>query len=336
MAQPAGDTILVTGASGFVGSAVVRAAQAAGYLVRALVRPTSVRSNLDGLNEIELAEGDLRDAAAMLRAARGVRYVFHVAADYRLWVPDPRPLYAANVDGTRNVMRAALDAGVERVIYTSSVATLKVAPNTDAATEADALAEADAIGVYKRSKVAAERLVEQMVANEGLQAVIVNPSTPIGARDIRPTPTGRIIVQAASGAMPAYVDTGLNLVGVEDVARGHLLALARGRVGERYILGGDNLALETLLREIADLVGRRPPLFEVPRWPLYPLAMFAESLARVTGKEPFVTRDGLKMSRNRMFFSSEKAQRELGYVARDHRIALGEAIDWFGKSGYLH
>jgi len=335
MAQGGRETVLVTGATGFVGSAVVRAALAAGFHVRALVRATSVRANLEGLRGIELVEGDLRDEPAIARAVAGARFVFHVAADYRLWVPDPATLRAANVGGTEHVMRAALRHKVERVVYTSSVATLRVTPETRAASEDDALDEAEAIGAYKQSKVLAERLVERLVRTDGLPAVIVNPSTPIGARDIRPTPTGRVIVQAAKGAMPAFVDTGLNLVGVDDVARGHLQALEKGRLGERYILGGDNLSLQKLLLEIAALVDGRPPLFGLPRWPLVPLAWGAETVARFTGKEPFVTRDGLKMSRNRMFFSSEKAKRELGYSAQPHALALAEALDWFRGAGYL-
>jgi dihydroflavonol-4-reductase len=335
MAEVSGDQVLVTGASGFVGSAVVRTLLAAGFGVRALVRPTSPRENLQGLAGLAACEGDLRDRSAMERAVRGVRYVFHVAADYRLWAPDPQVLFAANVGGTENIMRAALAARVERVVYTSSVATLRVTPHTQASRETDALTEGEAIGAYKSSKVAAERLVERLVADAGLPAVIVNPSTPIGARDIRPTPTGRMIVQAARGAMPAFVDTGLNLVGVADVALGHLLALQKGRIGERYILGGENLSLQQLLQEIASQTGRRPPLLGLPRWPLYPLALAAEGLARLTQREPFVTRDGLKMSQNRMFFSSDKAHRELGYTSRDYRLALREALAWFGQAGYL-
>lgn len=335
MHPPKNDRVLITGATGFVGSAVVRAALAANFRVRALVRPTSPMANLAGLSGVELFQGDLRDPLAMLQATTDVRYVFHVAADYRLWVPDPASMIAANVEGTQNVMLAALKSRVERVVYTSSVATLKVDPLTIAATERDRLEPEGAIGTYKRSKVIAERLVERLVQDEALPAVIVNPSTPIGARDVRPTPTGRIILQAARGAMPAYVDTGLNLVGVDDVAAGHLLALKRARVGERYILGGDNLSLEVLLREIAALVGRRPPRLGLPRWPLYPLAVMAQTLARFHHGEPFVTVDGLKMSRNRMFFSSDKARAELGYAPQSHHTALTEALDWFRKEGLL-
>jgi dihydroflavonol-4-reductase len=232
-------------------------------------------------------------------------------------------------------MGAALAAGVERVVHTSSVATLRVHPATEAATEDDAVDMHEAIGAYKRSKVAAERLVERMVSGDGLPAVIVNPTTPVGARDVRPTPTGRILVEAARGRMPAYVETGLNLVDVEDVARGHLLALERGRIGERYILGGENLMLRELLGEIAVLSGRRAPRVRLPVAPLLPLAHAAEALARLSGKEPFLTVDGLAMSRNRMFFSSGKAARELGYEPGPHLAGVAAALDWFGREGYL-
>lgn len=328
------DRVLVTGASGFVGSAVARVLVGRGYRVRVLVRETSPRANLAGL-DAEVVYGDMRDQQSAARALDGMRYLFHVAADYRLWARDPVEIERNNLEGTRAMMLAALDAQVERVVYTSSVATLRVDERTVAATEDQPLAAAEAIGAYKRSKVLAERLVEQLAARRGLPAVIVNPSTPIGARDIRPTPTGRIIVEAANGRMPAFVNTGLNVVGVDDVALGHLLALECGRVGERYILGGDNLSLEQLLGEIARLTGRAAPRVRLPVAPLYPLAHAAEALARITGREPFLTRDGLKMSRNRMHFSSGKAQRELGYRPRPHGQGLREAIDWFSHEGYL-
>ncbi|HEY4071864.1 MAG TPA: hopanoid-associated sugar epimerase [Herbaspirillum sp.] len=338
-----GDLVLVTGASGFVGSAVARAALARGWQVRVLVRPTSPRSNLDQL-DVEVVEGDMRDPASMQRALTGVRYLLHVAADYRLWAPDPEEIMRANLEGTRVVMEAALHAQVEKIVYTSSVATLRIkgasgpshgAP-VDALFDEDAPAdEQDTIGVYKRSKVAAERLVERMIATQQLPAVIVNPSTPIGPRDIKPTPTGRIIVQAALGKIPAFVDTGLNLVHVDDVAQGHLLALERGRIGQRYILGGEDVKLREMLAVIARMVGRKPPTIQLPRWPLYPLALAAQGIAGFTGKEPFLTVDGLKMSQYLMFFSSEKAQRELGYRARPYAEGLSDALDWFRGSGYL-
>jgi len=328
------DLAFVTGASGFVGSAVARALIRSGYGVRALVRRDSPRVNLDGLG-LEIVEGDMRDAEAVAAAVQGVRYVFHVAADYRLWAPDPHQIMRTNLDGTRVVMTAARNAGVERIVYTSSVATLKLGEDGRPADETRPLSEQEAIGTYKRSKVAAERLVEDMVRRESLPAVIVNPSTPIGPRDVRPTPTGRIIIEAASGRMPAFVDTGLNLVHVDDVATGHVAALNRGRIGERYILGGENLGLADLLARIAFLTGRRPPRLRLPRALVYPLAFAAESVARITRREPFVTLDGLRMAKYKMFFTSAKAQRELGYTSRPVDDALRDALEWFRAQGYL-
>jgi dihydroflavonol-4-reductase len=331
------DRVLITGASGFVGSAVARAALAQGFSVRALVRPESPRTNLEHLN-VQLVDGDMRDARSVERALDDVRYLFHVAADYRLWAPHPVEILRNNLEGTSVVMREALRRRLERVVYTSSVATLRVTPDTtreSPVNEERPLRERDAIGAYKRSKVMAERFVEQMVHNDGLPAVIVNPSTPIGPGDVRPTPTGRVIVQAARGQIPAYVNTGLNLVHVDDVAIGHLLALQKGRIGERYILGGENLTLRELLGEIAVRVGRRAPRVRLPRWPLYPVALAAEMLALVTQREPLVTVDGLKMSKNQMYFTSEKAQLELGYQARPYGTALADALQWFGAHGFL-
>jgi hopanoid-associated sugar epimerase len=241
----------------------------------------------------------------------------------------------ANLEGTRTVMEAALAAGVERVVHTSSVATLRAADAATIVDETAALAQDEAIGAYKQSKVAAERLVETMARERGLPAVIVSPSTPIGPGDIKPTPTGRIVVEAARGRIPAFVDTGLNLVHVDDVAAGHVLALEKGRVGERYILGGQNASLREMLAVIAALTGRRAPTVSLPRAPLWPLAVAAESVARFTGREPFVTRDALKMASHHMFFTSAKAERELGYTARPYREALADALAWFRTEGYL-
>ncbi len=326
--------VLVTGAGGFLGSAVARQALAAGFAVRAMVRGTGPVANLDGL-PVEVVRADIRDADAVDRAVDGVRHVFHVAADYRLWAREPEEIVRTNVDGTRNVMQAALRARVERVVYTSSVATLALGADGVPADETRGLGEDQAIGAYKRSKVAAERVVRDLVDRDRLPAVIVNPSTPIGPRDAKPTPTGRIIVEAASGRMPAFVATGLNLVHVDDVAAGHLAALHRGRVGERYILGGQDVSLGTMLGDIARLVGRRPPTVELPRPLLYPLAYVAEAWARRTGREPFLTVDGLHLARYRMFFTSAKAVRELGYVARPYVDALRDAIAWYRADGRL-
>src|SRR5580700_6209991 len=277
----AATAVLITGASGFVGSAVARTLLQAGFPVRALVRQASPRFHLDGL-DLEFITGDLRDADSVRSAVSGIRYVFHVAADYRLWARDPGAIYAANVDGTRNVMQEALRAGVERVVYTSSVATLGWPYHGASGDETILLSEAEGIGTYKRSKIAAERLVEAMVARDGLPAVIVNPSTPIGPRDVRPTPTGRIIVEAARGRMPGFVDTGLNLVHVDDVADGHLAALLHAKPGEHYILGGQNVMLAEFLGQIAIMCGRRPPRFRLPRPLVYPFAFAAEAMAHVT------------------------------------------------------
>jgi dihydroflavonol-4-reductase len=328
-----GDTVLVTGATGFVGSAVARAALAEGFKVRVLARPATSRRNLDGL-DVTVAEGDLGDAASVAAAMAGVRYLLHVAADYRLWARDPEEIVRNNREGTRAVMEAARAAGVERIVYTSSVATLGFPADGRPSDEDQPLHEAEAIGAYKRSKVIAERLVEQMAA-EGLPVVIVNPSTPIGPRDIKPTPTGRIIVEAARGKIPAFVDTGLNLVHVDDVAAGHLLALQRGRVGQRYILGGEDVSLRGLLTEIALLTGRKPPTLNLPRAPLFPLALVAEAIGQVTGKEPMLTRDSLKMASHRMFFSSAKAKTELGYAIRPYGEGLTDALAWFRAQGYV-
>ena len=324
---------LVTGVSGFVGSAVARALAARGERVRGLVRASSPRANLADFPG-ELVEGDLRDADAVGRAMRGVRHLYHVAADYRLWAPDPEEIVRNNAATTRIVMEAALAAGVERVVYTSSVATLRI-PDGAPADETMPATPGQAVGAYKRSKVVAERLVEAMVAERGLNAVIVQPSTPIGPRDVKPTPTGRIIVEAANGKMPAYLDSGLNLVHVDDAAAGHLLAMDKGRTGERYILGGQDVMLGDMLAEIARIVGRKPPTMALPRAPLFPLAWANERIARVTGKDPFLTLDSLRMAKHRMFFSSAKAEAELGYRARPHRDALADAIAWFRSAGMV-
>ena len=327
------DTVLVTGASGFVGAAVARAALARGFKTKVLMRPSASRANIEGLN-VAPVSGDMRDAASMTAALQGARYLFHVAADYRLWARDPGEIEHNNLQGARATMQAALKSGVERVVYTSSVAALKQGKG-EAVDETSRHTKESAIGAYKRSKLVAEREVERMVAQEGLPAVIVAPSTPIGPRDIKPTPTGRVIVEAASGRMPAFVETGLNLVHVDDVAEGHFLALEKGRVGQNYILGGDDVSLEIMLAEIAALAGRRAPKIKLPRAPLFPLAYGAEMLALFTGKEPFLTADALRMSRYQMFFSSAKAKTELGYTARPFREGLKDAFAWFAANGYL-
>jgi len=325
--------VLITGASGFLGAALVDVFRKAGFPVRIMVRATSPRTNLTW-TDVEVVEGDMRDRTAVAAALKGQRYLVHAAADYRLWAPDPEEIVATNRDGAVILMEEALRAGIERVVYTSSVATIKPHDDGTPADETRPLTPETAIGAYKRSKVVSERVVETMVAR-GLPVVIVNPSTPIGPRDVKPTPTGRIILEAALGRMPAFVDTGLNLAHVDDVAYGHLLALQKGRIGERYILGGENVLLSKMLADIAGLVGRKPPTVNLPRAVVYPIAFVSEQIARFTGKAPFATIDGIRMSRYRMFFTDTKARAELGYTARPYAQGLSDAIAWFRQEGRL-
>jgi dihydroflavonol-4-reductase len=322
-------TALVSGASGFVGSAVVRRLVRAGYTVRVLVRPTSDRRNLKQL-QVEQVIGDLTDSASLYQALIGCTSLFHVAADYRLWAPDPASIYASNLIGTRNIMQAALEADVKRIVYTSSVATLGRNADGQPADELTPALLDDMVGHYKRSKFLAEREVREMVEKHGLPAVIVNPSTPVGPGDIKPTPTGRMVADAAKGRMPAYVDTGLNIVHVDDVAAGHLLAFQRGQIGERYILGGENLSLKQILVMIAGFTGRHPPRVRLPHDLVLPLAYIAEGWARMAGYQTLtLTVDGLRMSKKRMYFSSDKARQELGYAPRPAADALRDAVNWF-------
>jgi dihydroflavonol-4-reductase len=318
---------LVTGASGFVGSAVVRRLLRDGHRVRVLVRPTSDRRNLQDL-EVEVVEGDLTQPASLLPACDGCDALFHVAADYRLWVPDPAELYRANVDGTRAILEAARKVGVPRIVYTSSVATLGIPRDGTPGSENTPVSVDDMIGHYKRSKFLAEEVARQLAA-DGTPIVIVNPSTPIGPHDIKPTPTGRVVRDAMAGRMPAYVDTGLNIVHVDDVANGHWLAFERGTIGERYILGGFDMSLRDMLIEIAGIAGRAPPRLRLPHAAVMPIAYAAEAWARLTGMNPIATVEEVRMSKKRMFFSSAKAQRELGYTARPAHQALEDAVRWF-------
>jgi dihydroflavonol-4-reductase len=326
-------TTLVTGASGFVGSAVARALLQAGHNVRVLLRPQSDRRNIEGL-PVDIAIGDLADRGSLAHAVAGCDALFHVAADYRMWVPDPDRIYGINVKGTRELMMAAADAGVSRIVYTSSVATLGLNDDGSPADESTAASIDDMIGHYKRSKFLAEQAVRELVAQTGLPAVIVNPSAPLGPRDIRPTPTGRLIVDAVRGRMPVYVETGLNLVHVDDVAIGHLLAFERGRIGERYILGAENMSLRDILAAVAEISGTHAPRLRVPHTVVLPLAYACETWARLSGSEPWITVDGVRLARKHMYFSTNKARRELGFDPRPAKQALIDAITWFRQHHY--
>jgi dihydroflavonol-4-reductase len=321
--------VLVTGATGFVGSVVARQLLARGEEVRVLVRPDSDRRNLTGL-EVECVEGDLRSPATLMRACQHIDGLFHVAADYRLWARRSQDLYDSNVGGTRNLMEAALAAKVPRIVYTSSVATLGLTGSSEPADEDTPSTLANMIGHYKRSKFLAEQAVTELVTSRGLPAVIVNPSTPIGPFDIKPTPTGRVVRDAIHRKIPAYVDTGLNLAHVEDVAAGHLLAFDLGKIGRRYILGGEDMSLKDILGTIATLCGHAPPRIQLPRGVIFPVAYLSEWWAWLTnGPEPQATVDGLRMSRKQMFFSSTRAIRELGYRTRPARESIAAAVAWF-------
>ena len=325
---------LVTGATGFVGAAVVRALRRRGQQVRVLTRANSSRQNLAGL-DVEVAIGDLLDPASLERAVAGCRAVYHVAADYRLWVPKPEEMFRANIDGSRALLLAAKRAGVERIVYTSSVATLGVNADHTPSNEDTPVAVADMIGTYKKSKFLAEEEVRRLVKDAQVPAVIVNPSMPVGPGDVKPTPTGRMVIEAALGKMPAFLDTGLNVVHVDDVAQGHLLAYDQGVVGERYILGGENLTLAQILALIAGLVGRKAPTVQLPRLPLFPIAVIAELWGRISGIEPMLTVDSLKMAAKYMHYSSERAKTELGYQARPAQQAFADAIQWYQAQGIL-
>lgn len=328
-------TILVTGATGFVGSAVVRQLLRERHSVAVLARPSANRANLDGL-DVSIHEGDLTDPHSLLQALKNCDQLFHIAADYRLWTKNPRELYEHNVEGTRNIMQAALETGIEKIVYTSSVATLGVFADGTVSDEDTPVTLADMIGHYKRSKFLAERVVDDLVRESGLPAVIVNPSTPVGPRDIKPTPTGRVIYDASRQKIPAFVDTGLNIAHVDDVANGHLLAFKHGAIGRRYILGGEDMSLENILGCVAKYCGHKPPSIRLSRQIVYPIAWISQLWAHlINGPEPRATVDGLKMSRKKMFFSSDRAINELGYQYRPAEQAIHEAIDWFRSNEHL-
>jgi dihydroflavonol-4-reductase len=323
---------LVTGGTGFVGAHVARALLAGGRSVRCLVRPSSRRENLTGL-AVEIVEGDLSEPASLERATAGVSTLFHCAADYRLWTRDPDELYRANVAGTDNVLAAAAQAGVSRVVYTSSVGALGLAPDGGAADETTPVARNSVIGHYKRSKFDAERVAESWAAR-GLPVVIVNPSTPVGELDIKPTPTGQMIVDFLNRRIPAYVDTGLNLIDVRDVARGHLAAAERGRVGEKYILGNRNMTLKEILDTLAGITGIPAPSVRLPHAIPLAVAAAATAFARLTGRPPRVSLESVRMSQHRMFFDAGKAVRELSLPQTPVEEALSRAVDWFRRFGY--
>jgi dihydroflavonol-4-reductase len=324
---------LVTGGSGFVGSHVVRALLAKGRSVRCLVRAESRRDNLDGL-PVEIAVGDLTDPASLARALTGVHTLYHVAADYRLWAKDPRELYRANVGGTQSILAAAAKAGVARVVYTSSVAALGGNDDGSPGDETTPVVRERIIGHYKKSKYDAERVAAEWAA-KGLPVVIVNPSTPVGERDIKPTPTGQLIVDFLNRRMPAYVDTGLNLVDVRDVAAGHLAAAEKGRPGERYILGNRDMTLKEILDALARLTGLPALRVRLPHWIPLSVAAVSTAWSEVTGRAPGISLESVRMSTHRMFFDAGKAVRELGLPQTPVDEPLGRAVAWFREKGYV-
>ncbi len=324
---------LVTGGTGFVGAHVVRALLARGAAVRCLVRPGSNRSNLDGL-AVELVEGDLRDRSSLDKALRGVSTLYHVAADYRLWAKDPAELYRTNVGGTENVLAGAAEAGVSCVVYTSSVGALGLTADGSPADERTPVRREEVVGHYKKSKFDAERVAESWAAR-GLRVVIVNPSTPVGELDVKPTPTGQVVVDFLNRRIPAYVDTGLNLIDARDVAAGHLLAAEKGRSGEKYILGNRNMTLKEILDMLARITGLPAPRVRLPH--AVPLAVAAVDtfVSGVLGRVPRVSLESVRMSRHRMFFDPAKAVRELGLPRSPVEEALGRAVAWFSENGYV-
>jgi len=319
---------LITGASGFVGSAVMRKCLERGEDVRVLVRENSDR-RLVADQSVEVVVGDLNDRASLDAALKGCQHLYHVAADYRLWSRDQNELYQSNVEGTRNIMLAALEQAVDRIVYTSSVATLGLNTDGSASNEDTPVTLDDMIGDYKRSKYLAEREVDKLVSEKNLPAVIVNPSTPVGPGDIKPTPTGQMILDAITGKMPAYVDTGLNIVHVDDVADGHLAAMDQGTIGDRYILGSQDMTLQEILTAIATTINTKPPSIKLPHNLVLPIAWCMERVASITGTPPRVTVAGVQLAKKRMFFSHAKASTQLDYSPRPSEHALSDAISWF-------
>jgi dihydroflavonol-4-reductase len=325
--------ILVTGATGFIGGHVARLLAARSADLRVLVRPESRLDNLAGLRA-ERVTGDLRDPASLRAAVRGCHTVFHVAADYRLWARDPRELYRSNVDGTANLLDTAAEAGAAKIVYTSTVGTIRPPAEGQVSDESDPVSLAQMAGHYKRSKFMAEQAALER-ARRGLPVVIVNPTAPVGEADLKPTPTGKIILDFLLGRMPAYIDTGLNVVDVRAVAEGHLLAAARGRIGERYILGGQNMTLREILETLAEITGRPAPRLRIPYAVAYGAAVVDTFLARLTGRPPRAPLEAVKMARYKMFVRSDKAIRELGYQPGSARDPLARAVEWFRSHGYV-
>ena len=324
--------VFVTGATGFIGASLVRELLRDGWTVRALARPGADLRNLQGL-DVEICTGDLRDPDSLIRGMDGCERLFHAAADYRLWTRDPAAMYASNVDGTRNILEAALKVGISRVVYTSSVGTLGNPGDGTPGTESTPVTLADMVGHYKKSKFLAEREAESFIPR-GLPLVIVNPSTPVGPLDVKPTPTGKIIVDFLNRKMPAFLDTGLNIIDVEDCARGHILAAEKGRIGEKYILGNENLTLRQIFALLEELAGLPAPRFRLPHTPILLAAYLNEGLSRLTGKEPLIPLAGVQMAKKFMYFDSRKAVRELGLPQRPAREALARAVAWFRTNGY--
>jgi dihydroflavonol-4-reductase len=326
------DITLVTGATGFVGAAVARNLAASGHRLRLMARAGSDRRNFAGI-DAEVVEADLSVPESLPAAVAGCRYLFHVAADYRLWVPDPAAMRRTNIDGTIALLRAGQAAGVERSVYTSSVAALGLTLDGSPADETTPVQQSHLVGAYKRSKYDAEQAVRQLATEQDI--VIVNPSTPVGPGDIKPTPTGKMVLDTANGKMPAFVDTGLNIVHVDDVAAGHVLAMQTGRTGEAYILGGDDLMLGDFFALISAQAGRKPPTIRLPIAPLVPVAWVMERVSGLTGNTPLITNELLKMAHKKMFFRSTKAIRELGYAPRPAAAAVAGALDYFRAQGLL-
>ena len=320
---------LVTGATGFVGWHIASKLLERGETVRALVRDPARLRELDG---VEAVQGDLRDTESLDRAVAGCGVVYHAAADYRLWTRDPQEMYRSNVDGTRHVLDAARRNGIERVVYTSTVGCIGI-PKDGIGDEQTPVGIEDMQGPYKRSKFLAERVALEF-AGSGFPVVIVNPTAPVGDHDFKPTPTGKMLVDFVRGAMPAFLDTGLNVVDVRDVAQGHLAACDRGRVGERYILGAENLTLESIFGTLAKAVGRPAPRIRIPYPVAYAAGVVSTAWAGVTGKEPLAPLDGVKMARKKMWVRHDKAAQELGYAPDPAAAALERAVEWFRANGY--